>query len=147
MDFLASWLSPEAGLIGLFLSAFLSATLLPGASEAVLLGLVTLHPEQRWLALLLATLGNSLGGLATYGLARLLPERSLHKLSPRSLHWLRHYGSLALVFSWLPLIGDALCLAAGWLRLPLLPSLGWMTVGKGLRYGVVLLAAGALAAA
>ena len=142
MDFLASWITPEAGLIGLFLGSFLSATVLPGGSEALLFALVKLHPQQMLPALLLASLGNTLGGLSTSGLARLLPERTLHKLSPRSLDWLRHWGSPVLVFSWLPLVGDALCLAAGWLRLPLLPCLIWIALGKTARYGVVLFAAG-----
>ena len=142
MDFLASWISPEAGLVGLFLAAFLSATVLPGGSEALLFALVKLHPGQLWPAFLLASLGNTLGGLSTYGLARLLPDSVLHKLSPRSLAWLQRRGSLALILSWLPLIGDALCLAAGWLRLPALPCLGWMALGKTARYGIVLFGAG-----
>lgn len=142
MDFFASWITPEAGLIGLSLAAFLSATVLPGGSEALLFGLVQLHPEGLWPAFFLASLANTLGGLSTYGLARLLPERALGRLSPRSLAWLQSHGSIVLLLSWLPLIGDALCLAAGWLRMPVLPCLGWMALGKSLRYGLVLSAAG-----
>ncbi|RTL49222.1 MAG: DedA family protein [Rhodocyclaceae bacterium] len=142
MDFLASWMTPEAGLIGLFASAFLSATLLPGASEALLFGLVKLYPQQCWPAFLLASLGNTLGGMSTYALARLLPERALKRLAPRMLGWLQKYGCVALVLSWLPAVGDALCIAAGWLRLPAWPSFGWIALGKTLRYGVVLVAAG-----
>ena len=65
----------EAGLAGLFLASFLAATLLPGGSEAVLFAVIRLHPEQTLAALLLATLGNTLGGMSTYGMARLLPAR------------------------------------------------------------------------
>lgn len=58
MDFLASWITPEAGLIGLFLGSFLgsflSATVLPGDAEALLFALVKLHPQQMLPALLLA---------------------------------------------------------------------------------------------
>jgi membrane protein DedA with SNARE-associated domain len=78
MEFLAT---PEAGLLGLFLSSFLAATLLPGGSEVVLFALVKLHPEQATTALVIATIGNTLGGLTTYGMARLLPERKLPEKS------------------------------------------------------------------
>lgn len=131
MEFLAT---PEAGLLGLFLSSFLAATLLPGGSEVVLFALVKLHPEQAITALLLATIGNTLGGMTTYGMARLLPER---KLPEKSAVVVRH-GAPILVFAWAPIVGDALCAAAGWLRLPWLPCALWMALGKGLRYGVVL---------
>jgi membrane protein YqaA with SNARE-associated domain len=136
MEFLSS---PEAGLAGLFLASFLSATLLPGGSEAVLFGLLRLHPEQLASALILATVGNTLGGMTTYAMARLLPQ----KVAPAKLETLRRWGTPALILAWAPLIGDALCAAAGWLRLPPLASSLWMALGKGLRYAFI--AAGASA--
>lgn len=136
MEFLSS---PEAGLAGLFLASFLSATLLPGGSEAVLFGLLRLHPEQLASALILATVGNTLGGMTTYAMARLLPQ----KVTPAKLETLRRWGTPALILAWAPLVGDALCAAAGWLRLPPLASSLWMALGKGLRYAFV--AAGASA--
>jgi membrane protein YqaA with SNARE-associated domain len=131
MEFLAS---PEAGLTGLFLSSFLAATLLPGGSEAVLFALLKLHPEQAVPALVLATIGNTLGGMTTYGMARLLPQG---KLPEKSAVVARH-GAPILLFAWAPIIGDALCAAAGWLRLPWLTCALWMALGKGLRYGIVM---------
>lgn len=131
MEFLAT---PEAGLLGLFLSSFLAATLLPGGSEVVLFALIKLHPEQAVPALMLATIGNTLGGMTTYGMARLLPAQ---KLPEKSAVVVRH-GAPILVFAWAPIVGDALCAAAGWLRLSWLPCTLWMALGKGLRYGVVL---------
>lgn len=142
METLSHLLTPEAGLIGLFLSAFISATVLPGGSEAVLFALVKLHPEQTWAAFAVASVGNILGAMTTYAMARLLPEKALHKLSPRSVDWLQRHGSPVLVLSWLPLIGDALCLAAGWLRVSVWSSLAWISVGKAARYGLVLAGAG-----
>lgn len=142
VDTFAHLITPEAGLIGLFLSAFISATVLPGGSEAVLFALVKLHPEQLWPAFAAATVGNVLGGMSTYALARLLPERVLEKISPRSVDWLQRHGSPALVLSWLPLIGDALCLAAGWLRFSVWPCVAWVSLGKAARYGVVLAGTG-----
>jgi len=132
-------MTPGAGLLGLFIASFLAATLLPGGSEAVLFALVRLHPEQTAIALLLATLGNTLGGMTTYAMARLLPQ----KVAPARLATLQRWGTPALVLAWAPLVGDALCAAAGWLRLPPLASALWMALGKGLRYAFV--AAGASA--
>jgi membrane protein YqaA with SNARE-associated domain len=135
--------SPEAGLLGLFFSSFLSATLLPGSSEAVLFALLRLHPEQVAMAWFLATLGNTLGGMTTYWMARAIPQNGLGRLSPQHLASVRRWGSISLLLSWAPLVGDGLCVAAGWLRLRWLPCLLCMALGKGLRYAAV--AAGALA--
>lgn len=140
MDFLSR---PELGLMGLFISSFLAATLLPGGSELILFALLRLRPETLVVAVILATLGNTLGGMSTWWLARQLPEQALARLSPRHLHWLRRWGPAALTMAWAPLAGDALCAAAGWLRLAALPCALWMGLGKGLRYSLV--AAGALA--
>lgn len=120
----------DATLGALFLSAFLSATLLPGGSEIVLAAVLRLQPEHVVSALALATLGNTLGGLSTYAMARLLPRKEV----PPRLALVRRYGSLSLLLSWVPLAGDALCVAAGVLRLPWLRCLWWMALGKGLRY-------------
>jgi membrane protein YqaA with SNARE-associated domain len=57
--------------------------------------------------------------------------------SPKALVAVRRWGAWALLGSWLPIIGDPLCLAAGWLRLPLVPSLLAIAVGKAARYAVV----------
>lgn len=133
---LAAWLDPgpEASLGALFLASFLAATVLPGGSELVLLGVAHLHPERIPTALALATLGNTLGGMSTYLLARLLPQpRELPHLAT-----LRRWGSPALVLAWAPVVGDALCAAAGWLRLAWLPCLLWMALGKLTRYAVLL---------
>jgi membrane protein YqaA with SNARE-associated domain len=141
MEFFASPEAAQFGLAGLFFSSFLAATLLPGGSEAVLFAVLRLHPEQTLSALLLATVGNTLGGLSTYALARLLPEKVSGGGAGPHTAWLRRYGSLALIMAWAPLVGDALCAAAGWLRLPWLSCALWMGLGKFLRYAFV--AAGA----
>ena len=91
--------------------------MVPLSSEAVLFGYLKLHPSQFAMALALATVGNTLGGLTSYALGRLVPERTQKKLDPRALTMLRRYGSPLTFFAWLPLVGDALCVAAGWLRL------------------------------
>jgi len=128
----------------LFTSSFLAATLLPGGSEAVLFGVLKLHASLFWPALGVATLGNTLGGMSSYLLGRILPRRpedASGGRQARALAWARHHGSPALLASWVPLIGDPLCVAAGWLRLPWLPVLLFMAAGKAARYLVVAWAA------
>lgn len=137
MDYL---FTADGSLFALFLSSFLSATLLPGGSEVVLFAVARLHPDQTVTALVLATIGNTLGGMSTYLLARLLPQREL----PLRLSALKRYGAVALFFSWAPVIGDALCAAAGWLRLNWLASMLWMALGKFGRYAVVVAGIGLL---
>lgn len=126
--------SELAALGGLALSAFLAATLLPGGSEAVFAGVLALHPELGVAALLVATLANTAGGMSTYLLGRLLPRKEV----PARLATVQRWGSLCLLLSWAPLIGDALCAAAGVLRLNGLACLLWMAIGKGLRYAAIL---------
>jgi len=118
---------------GLFASSFVSATLLPGGSEVVLWTVVRTWPDHGHAAVAVATLGNTLGGMTSYAVGRFVPRREL----PRSLTWLNRWGVLALLGSWLPVVGDALCVGAGWLRLNPWSSLGLMAVGKLARYLVV----------
>lgn len=133
MDTLIHYLTSDISLWGLFISSFLAATLLPGGSEAVLIGVLKLHPETFWLALLLGTLGNTLGGMVSFGMGRLLPQT--HQL--KHVEKMRHYGSPLLLLAWAPLIGDALCLSAGWLRLNPWYAALFMALGKFARYWVI----------
>ncbi|OHC61828.1 MAG: hypothetical protein A3H93_08945 [Rhodocyclales bacterium RIFCSPLOWO2_02_FULL_63_24] len=133
----------EAGLAGLLLASFLSATLLPGGSEAVLFAVIRLHPEQTLAALLLATLGNTLGGMVTYFMGRALPARvGADATAAYRINALRRHGAPLLILAWAPIVGDALCAAAGWLRLPPLACVGWMAAGKAARYVLVVASAG-----
>ena len=135
------WLtiSAEAGLWGLSLSSFLAATLLPGGSEALLFALLKLHPEELWVALGLATLGNTLGGMVSYACGRWLPrwQKFEDAQAQEWLRWLRRWGSPILLLAWAPLIGDVLCVGAGWLRLDWRACALCMALGKFARYWVV----------
>jgi membrane protein YqaA with SNARE-associated domain len=137
MDFIAALGLPEAGLFGLFVASFLSATLLPGGSEAVLLIVILARPELAWPALTLVTIGNTLGGMTTYAMGRALPQSTV----PQKSALVGRHGAPILILSWVPLIGDALCAAAGWLRLAWLPCLFWMALGKAARYAVIVVTA------
>lgn len=132
-------LSVEGGLVAVALASFLAATLIPLSSEAVLFGYLRLHPEHAAAAIGVATLANTAGGMTTYLIGRLLPERTRARISPRALKWMERYGSPATLLGWLPLIGDGLCLAAGWLRCSALAVLFFMLLGRLARYLAVAL--------
>lgn len=136
MDSINTILNSDLSLWGLFISSFLAATLLPGGSEAVLFGVLKLHPELFWPALLLGTIGNTLGGMVTFGMGWMLPQTQQLK----HVEKMRKYGTPALALAWVPLIGDALCLAAGWLRLNWWRAALFMAIGKFVRYWVIAVA-------
>jgi len=129
-------MSETASIWSLFISSFLAATLLPGGSEAALFGVLKGYPETLWAALLVATIGNTLGGMFSFGMGWLLPQTQQLK----HVEKLRRYGTPALLLAWVPLLGDALCLAAGWLRLNPWRAALFMAVGKFARYWVIALA-------
>jgi membrane protein YqaA with SNARE-associated domain len=128
---LENLLSPEGGLVAVLVAGFVAATLVPLSSEAVLFGYLQLHPERAALAVALATLGNTAGGMTTYLIGRLLPQRLP---DVKVLRWLHRYGAAATFFAWLPFVGDALSAAAGWLRVNWLAALGFMAAGRLARY-------------
>ncbi len=131
----------DTSLAVLFASAFLSATVLPGNSEVVLFAVLKAFPQLTLAALVIATAGNTLGSLTTYGLGRLVPRKPIEG---RAVAWVRRYGVWSLLLAWVPVIGDALCAAAGWLRLPGMASALAIAAGKLARYLVVAQAASLL---
>ncbi len=145
---------PEVGLSTLFVVSFISATLLPLGSEPAVFGLVKLNPHLFWPAVLVATVGNTLGGMVSWwmGLGAGNAVRKLHAKreaqsggagaktpDPTSAHrkamrWLERYGAKACLLAWLPVVGDPLCSVAGWLKLPFWPCVVYMAIGKFARY-------------
>ena len=131
---------PQYGLSTLFVVALISATLLPVGSEPALFGLVKLNPELFWPAVIVATIGNTIGGAISWWMgygAELAYERLTHKhhrAQSRALGWLERFGPKACLLSWLPIVGDPLCAVAGWLRLPFWPCILYMAIGKFARY-------------
>ncbi|MEI7455854.1 MAG: DedA family protein [Nitrosomonadales bacterium] len=126
-------MTETASLLSLFASSFLGATLLPGGSEAVLFALLKSYPDSLWTALLIATFGNTLGGMVSYVMGWLLPQTQQLK----HVEKVRRFGTPVLLLAWLPLLGDALCLAAGWLRLCWWQAALFMAIGKFARYWVI----------
>lgn len=131
---------PDAIDWGLFASAFLSATLLPGSSEALLL-LRLAQGEDAGMLVLVATAGNLLGSVLTYLMGwsgnRLLHQRFLRISEAdvaRAERWFARWGKPSLLLAWLPVVGDPLCFLAGMLRAPLLWFVVLVGVGKLGRY-------------
>lgn len=130
----------------MFASAFLSATVLPGNSEIIFIALAspklalgTWLSTDIFLLLFMATLGNGLGSLTTYGIGRWLPQfRPKNHRTLWVMKQLQRYGSLTLLLSWLPIVGDLFCALAGWLRLNFIVSCFFIFLGKLVRYVALL---------
>ena len=127
------------GLWGLFASAFVSSTIAPGGSEAVLAYMVSERLFNIEGLVLVATIGNTLGAFTTWFLgvlaAKKFPvEDLLTEKKQKSLAVVKRWGAWSLLFSWLPIVGDGLCFAGGWLKLPILFSSVAIFIGKAVRY-------------
>ena len=137
-------------LLGLFGSAFLAATLVPGSSEALLAALLVEGGIAPWLLILVATVGNVLGSAVNWLCGRYLAhfrDRRWFPVSARRYEqaegWYARYGLWSLLFAWLPVVGDPLTVIAGALRVGFGRFLLLVTIGKTVRY--LLVAAAALA--
>lgn len=133
----------ELGHIGLFIAAFLAATVLPLSSEIVLSTLL-LNGLPATTLVIVATTGNVLGSLTNYALgywASLVVIKKWLRMSEedfiRAEQRFGKYGLFALCFAWVPIIGDPLTVMAGVLRVRLRWFLLLVTAGKLLRYIVV----------
>lgn len=130
-----------AAYAGLFLSAFTSATLLPGSSEAALLALLAAARGEVVLLVIVATAGNVIGSLVNWILGRFFSTFCDRHWYPaqgqtyeRAVVWYHRYGVWSLLLSWLPIIGDPLTVVAGALRIDLFRFLLFVSLGKGARY-------------
>lgn len=126
-------LSANGSLAALAAAAFIAATVMPFSSEAALYAVLKLHPDLYWVALAVASAGNTAGGMTTY-----LMGRWMAQVKPlRQLARVRRWGAPVTALGWLPMAGEALCLAAGWLKLNAWTVLCWQGVGRFARYWVI----------
>jgi membrane protein YqaA with SNARE-associated domain len=121
-------------LLGLFAASFAAATLFPLPSEAALFAYLQHYPDNVALAVAVATVGNTAGGMTSYLIGRFIPSK---KLDSRAIRHVRRYGAPVTLLAWLPIVGDALSVAAGWLRMNWLLVLAFMASGRLARYLVV----------
>ncbi len=126
----------------LLLAAFISSTLLPGGSELLLAWYVTETPSHFYPLLVTAIVGNVAGSMLSFFMGWLIalkyPLTFLNKPQhQRAQRWIEKYGPVTLLLAWLPVVGDPLCLVAGWLRLNPLSSFLFILIGKSIRYFVI----------
>ena len=138
-------------LIGLFLAAFLAATLIPAQSEAVLTALLVSGKHTPALLVTVASLGNVLGSVVNWWIGRGVErfrDKRWFPASPQALERAQRsyarYGYWSLLLAWTPIIGDPLTLAAGIMREPLWRFLVLVTIGKAGRYIVLAASVSAL---
>ncbi|HEV7368048.1 YqaA family protein [Arenibaculum sp.] len=133
-----------AAFAGLFLAAFLAATVLPAQSELALAGLVAAGAADPVLLVAVASVGNTAGSCVNWALGRGLERlRRTRRLRipeaqyARAERWYRRFGIWSLLFAWVPVVGDPLTVVAGALRTPFLPFLFLVGIGKTARYAVL----------
>jgi membrane protein YqaA with SNARE-associated domain len=134
------FLVEDLGYTALFISTFLSATIVPFSSEVVLASML-LGGFNPTACLLLASVGNTLGGITNYFLGKLAKWDFLQKYMgfnekklQKNMLRIQQYGSFAAILTWLPFIGDPLAIALGFARCNFYKVLLWMFIGKFLRY-------------
>ena len=130
--------------LGLFVSAFLAATLVPFYSEILFTGLLAAgyDPLALWLW---ASTGNTLGSAVNWALGRYLRHFEDRRWFPfkrsnlgRAQDWFQKYGVWSLLMAWLPVGGDALTFIAGMMRVSFPVFLILTAIGKATRYAFLL---------
>ena len=134
----------DVGYWSLFFATFLAATVIPFSSEAIL-GAMVLGDFDALTLLIVATAGNTLGGMTSFGLGYLGNWRAISRYlgtkEEKVERWKRSidaYGAYTALLCWVPFIGDVIAVALGIFKTNVWRTLFWMTMGKGLRYGVIL---------
>lgn len=125
---------PQVGLTAVLLVSFVAATLLPFGSEPTVFAVIKANQALFWPAIMVATAGNTAGGIVDYWLGYGAKQACDGQRQTRWFSWLQRYGAKTMLLAWLPGIGDPICTLAGWLKLPFWPSVMYMAIGKFLRY-------------
>ena len=125
----------------LFISSFLSSTILPGHSEITLITLILLEKYSQFLLIFFASFGNILGSVINWYLGFYITKfvnKSWFPFKKKQLDkaslWYLKYGKWSLFFSWVPIIGDPLTTVAGIFRVPLVIFITIVSISKVLRY-------------
>ena len=133
----------EYGYIGLFVVCFLAATILPLTSEGALIVFLALNFDP-FICMVVASLGNIIGGTTNYGLGRIGKLSTIQSLVKKPERFVKlkdkiqKYGSVLGLLSWVPIIGDPLTMALGYFRVPFIPVLIYMSIAKTLRYAIII---------
>ena len=138
MDIDVNWLL-DLGYLGLFLGSFLAATIVPFSADVLLIGMLVAGGSP-WLVIGIATAGNFIGGLTSYGVGRIGKWEWIEKLGvkPETLEKQKakvdRWGSWLALLSWVPFVGDIFAVALGFYRTKFLPSALFMLIGKAGRF-------------
>lgn len=134
----------EYGYIGLFLASFLAATILPFGSEVVFAGLIAMGMNA-WSCVIIASVGNWLGGMTNYFLGRLGKVEWIEKYLKvkkekidKVQRWLEGKGAIMAFFSFMPVVGDIIALALGFMRANVYVVNVAMFAGKFIRYVLIM---------
>lgn len=125
----------DLGYIGLFIGSFLAATIFPFSADVLLIGMLAAGGKM-WIVVAIATAGNFLGGLTSYGVGRIGKWEWIERLGVKEATLLKHkatvdkYGALVALLSWVPFIGDVFAVALGFYRVKFIPSAIYMFIGK-----------------
>lgn len=125
----------ELGYVGLFIGSFLASTVVPFSADVLLVGMLVAGGSP-WLVILVATVGNFLGGLTSYGIGRVGKWEWIERLGAKPETIAKHkakidkYGAWVALLSWVPFVGDVLAVALGFFRVKFIPSALFMLIGK-----------------
>lgn len=125
----------EFGLLGLFLGSFLAATVVPMSADVLLVGMLVAGGSP-WMTIAVATLGNWLGGLTSYGIGRAGRWEWIERLHvkreslERQRSRIERCGAAVALLTWVPFVGDVFAVALGFYRVRFVPMAFWMLLGK-----------------
>jgi membrane protein YqaA with SNARE-associated domain len=125
---------PDVGLSSIFIISLVSATLLPLGSEPAVFAVVKANGALFWPAILVGTLGNTIGGIIDYWIGYGAKKAFAEERESRWFGWLKRFGAKTMLLAWLPGVGDPICTLGGWLKLPFWPCVVYMAIGKFFRY-------------
>lgn len=138
MDIDVNWLL-DLGYLGLFLGSFLAATIVPFSADVLLIGMLVAGGSP-WLVIGIATAGNFIGGLTSYGVGRIGKWEWIEKLGVKAETLekqkakVERWGAWLALLSWVPFVGDIFAVALGFYRTKFLPSAVFMLIGKAGRF-------------
>lgn len=125
----------ELGYFGLFIGSFLASTIVPFSADVLLVGMLVAGGSP-WIVIAVATAGNFLGGLTSYGIGRIGKWEWIEKLGVSPEKMTRHkakidkYGAWIALLSWVPFVGDIFAVGLGFYRVRFVPSALCMLIGR-----------------